>query len=365
MEIIDNSKLEFGSNRVKELQVFDDTKLGVQGLVDAGVEKIPKLFIRSPDELAEESDHPRAQVEFPVIDLNGLLTDRRRKIIDQVRSASEEWGFFQVVNHGIPPSVLSKMRQAVRKFNEQEIDVKKQFYSRDTARRVRFNSNYDLYQSQRADWRDTLSVSMLRSDHVDPKELPSICRDEAMEFIDQIGKIGETIFELLSEALGLKPDYLKSIECNKGRTLVCHYYPACPEPELAMGVTKHTDNTFLTILTEDQTGGLQVLHDNQWADVQPIAGSLVVNIGDLLQIISNDKFKSNVHRVLPSPEPRISVIGFFAGRVAPPARLYGPIKELLSEENPPKFREVLVSEYVGRFFTKGLHEKPSVNDYRL
>jgi isopenicillin N synthase-like dioxygenase len=90
---------------------------------------------------------------------------------------------------------------------------------------------------------------------------------------------------LLSEALGLKPDHLKSIESKKGRTLVCHYYPACHEPELAMGVTKHTDNTFLTILTEDQTGGLQVLHDNQWAYVQPIAGSLVVNIGELLQVI--------------------------------------------------------------------------------
>jgi len=55
-----------------------------------------------------------------------------------------------------------------------------------------------------------------------------------MELIDQIG---ETLFELLSEALGLKPDHLKSIECKKGRTLVCHYYPACHEPGLAMGVT--------------------------------------------------------------------------------------------------------------------------------
>lgn len=89
---------------------------------------------------------------------------------------------------------------------------------------------------------------------------------------------------MLSEGLGLKSDHLISMECNKGRTLVCHYYPACPEPELAMGVTKHTDNTFLTILAEDQTGGLQVFHENRWVDVQPIAGSLVVNIGDLLQV---------------------------------------------------------------------------------
>lgn len=83
------------------------------------------------------------------------------------------------------------------------------------------------------------------------------------------------------------------------------------------------------------------------------------------QIVSNDKFKSNLHRVVPSHEARISAICFFAGRVAPPARLYGPIKELINEENPAKHKEVLVSEYVGRFYDKGLHEKPSLNDYRL
>ncbi|KDP40310.1 hypothetical protein JCGZ_02308 [Jatropha curcas] len=358
--------MEFGYDRKEELKSFDNTKLGVRGLVDAGVVNIPKMFVRSSDELTEDLDHPRTtHIGLPVIELTGLLTSNRGKIVDQVRRASEEWGFFQVVNHGIPLDLLNNMINAVRKFNEQDIDVKKEFYSRDTNRRVRFNSNHDLFQSERADWRDTFSVSMLRSDHIDPNELPAILRDEAVEFIDQIGKIGDTLFELLSEALGLKPEYLKSIECNKGRTTVCHYYPACPEPDLAMGVTKHTDNTFLTVLVEDETGGLQVLHDNKWVDVRPIPGSLVVNIGDLLQIVSNDKFKSNVHRVLPSRSPRISVIGFFAGRVAPPARLYGPIKELLSEENPPKYKEVLVSEYVARFFNKKLHEKPSLDDYRL
>ncbi|XP_031279156.1 1-aminocyclopropane-1-carboxylate oxidase homolog 1-like [Pistacia vera] len=364
MEILNNGVSELEYDRVKELTAFEDTKLGVQGLVDSGVVTIPKMFRRSKsnDELA---DHPRTHIGLPVIDLDGLLTDRRHNIVDQVRSASEEWGFFQVVNHGIPISVLDNMIKGVRRFNEQDIDVKKQFYSRDRARRVRFNSNYDLFKSQRADWRDTLSVSMLTSDHVDPNELPDACRHEAIEFIKEITKVGDTLLELLSEGLGLKSDHLISMECNKGRTLVCHYYPACPEPQLAMGVTKHTDNTFLTVLAEDQTGGLQVLHENRWVDVQPIAGSLVVNIGDLLQIISNDKFKSNVHRVFPSRKSRVSAICFFAGRFAPPARLYGPIKELISEENPAKYKEVLVSEYVGRFYSKGLHEKPSPADYRL
>lgn len=106
-------------------------------------------------------------------------------------------------------------------------------------------------------------------------------------------KLRKTLSELLSEALGLHSDYLASTGCMETESLVCHYYPACPEPELAMGVTKHTDNTFLTILAENQTSGLQVLHESQWVDVHPIAGSLVVNIGDLVQVCSNFQLSIN------------------------------------------------------------------------
>lgn len=184
MEITGNGKMEFDYDRRGELKAFDDTKLGVQGLAQAGVANIPRMFIRSPDELSEELHHSSTtHIGLPVIDLGSLSTDGRRKIVDQVRSASEEWGFFQVINHGIPSGVLNNMINAVRKFNELDIDVKKEFYSRDTSKRVRFNSNHDLFQSQRADWRDTFSVSLLRSDHLDPAELPAICRSYSCAFI--------------------------------------------------------------------------------------------------------------------------------------------------------------------------------------
>ncbi|KAA8527752.1 hypothetical protein F0562_035379 [Nyssa sinensis] len=230
------AKTAMDHDRAKELKAFDDTKAGVKGLVDAGMVNIPKIFIRPPDELAEELNHCRAHLQVPVIDLSGIENiDMRKEIVNGVRIASEKWGFFQVVNHGIPLTVLDEMIDGVCKFHEQDLEVKKLFYTRDRMKKVRFDSNIDLYHSRAANWRDTLTIAMLISDHIDPDEMPAACRDSTFEYMKNITKLGDTLFELLSEALGLKPDHLKGLECARGRTFVCHYYPACPEPNLTLG----------------------------------------------------------------------------------------------------------------------------------
>ncbi|GJY78565.1 1-aminocyclopropane-1-carboxylate oxidase homolog 1-like protein [Tanacetum coccineum] len=258
----------------------------LESLIDAeagGLVDIPKIFIWPTDELAEDLELTRTSLRVPTIDLTGVGDkggSRREKIVEEVKHASENWGFFQVVNHGVPMKVLQDMLNGVHTF-------------------------------------------------IEFLELES-----TVDYLNHLMKLVDTLFELLSEALGLEPNHLKLLECEKGRSL-------------------------------DEVQGLQVMHQNQWANVKPIPGALVVNIGDLLQIISNDRFKSVIHRVLGNvAQTRTSVACFFHG-VATPPKIYGPIQKVITEDSPQVFREFTVIDYMIKFQSRGLDEKSGLNYVRL
>ncbi|KAI8024250.1 hypothetical protein LOK49_LG03G01134 [Camellia lanceoleosa] len=168
-------------DRKTELKAFDDTKAGVKGLVDSGLSKVPRIFINHQPNNQNSADSNNIELKhsIPVIDLGGINNDTSGRVeaVERVREACERWGFFQVVNHGIEKSVMEEMIERVRRFNEQETEVKKRFYTRDVMRKkVLFNTNFDLFSASSANWRDTLSCIMApHPPH--PEELPEICRD--------------------------------------------------------------------------------------------------------------------------------------------------------------------------------------------
>lgn len=158
-----------------DLRAFDDSKAGVKGIADAGLAKIPEIFVSNPN---KHQENPRSStLNLPVIDFGGIDEDAtlRREIIEKVRDASERFGFFQVVNHGIPLGVMEEAVDGIRRFHEQDTEVKKQFYSRDNTKSCVYNSNFDLYQVPTVNWRDSL-YCVMAPNRPDPEELPHMCR---------------------------------------------------------------------------------------------------------------------------------------------------------------------------------------------
>lgn len=172
------SESESAYERERELKALDETKAGVKGLVDAGVAKLPRIFIHEQHRLSKYSIG-ESDSSIPVIDLAGIDQDvsARRVVIEQVRYACENWGFFQVVNHGIPMCVLDKMIGDIRAFHEGDLEMKKEFYNREFLNKnVVYNTNFDLYQvSSSTNWRDTLNI-VLAPRAPKPQDLPAICR---------------------------------------------------------------------------------------------------------------------------------------------------------------------------------------------
>ncbi|CAN1287711.1 1-aminocyclopropane-1-carboxylate oxidase homolog 4 [Linum perenne] len=286
-------------DRQKEVRDFEESKLGVKGLVDTGISSIPRFFIHNNSNPA--AANPNAGNEsIPTIDLSG----ERSKVVEQVSDAARRFGFFQIVNHGIPIQVLDRCVRSVRGFHELPTEKKEKLYGR------------------------------------------QVCRSTVIEWNESTKRVGELVMELLCEGLGLDSEALKKKKFLESRTMVGAYYPYCPQPELTVGIAAHTDAGAVTLLLQDEVGGLQVdevgglqvLIGENWVDVVPVQGALVVNIGDLLQIMSNDEYKSVKHRVRanPSSKPRVSVVVFF--HTSEPDAIAGPFPELISDQKPAVYR---------------------------
>ncbi|KAK8497629.1 hypothetical protein V6N12_042817 [Hibiscus sabdariffa] len=159
----------------KEMKAFLERREGVKGLVDSGITNIPSFFIRSPETFSPNScsDATLAvPLQIPIIDLKGVESERRREIVEAIRDAAQTWGFFRMVNHGVPIPTMENMIDAIRQFHEQPHEVKKAWYSRNQygQRLVDYHTN-----TKGAAWRDTLALEFPDGD-INEQAIPQVCR---------------------------------------------------------------------------------------------------------------------------------------------------------------------------------------------
>ncbi|CAK9152453.1 unnamed protein product [Ilex paraguariensis] len=302
----------------------------------------------------------KPKLSIPIID----LSDPQSTVVDQIHHSASTLGFFQVINHGIPMKVMDHVLSSVKSFHELPETTRMQYYCRDMSHGAGYFTNFDLYESKAAHWRDSLQVRLGPT----PPEweyVPEVCRKALAEWDCEVVNLGEELMGMLSEGLGLERERLKDKSFMDSRNLSGHYYPYCPQPELTIGLKWHTDPGMLTVVLQNEIVGLQVKHGEDWIDVEPVPGGLVINIADMLQILSNDIYKSVEHRVLANPlrEPRVSVPYFFG-----PSKvdtLYGPLPELVAPQKPAIYRQFTLADFMQRYFMEELQGKTVTNYFKV
>jgi hypothetical protein len=160
-------------DRKSELKEFDESKVGVQGLIENGVTKVPQMFYcGNSNDLNDVSfSESNSKLNIPIINLTGIHDDPvlRDEAVKKVLNACEKWGFFQVINHGIQIHVLDEMIKGICRFHQQDAKVRKEYYTRDLTKKFVYLSNFSLYQDH--------TLAFFWAPHP-PKadELPPVCR---------------------------------------------------------------------------------------------------------------------------------------------------------------------------------------------
>ncbi|XP_031399008.1 gibberellin 2-beta-dioxygenase 8 isoform X2 [Punica granatum] len=262
------------------------------------------------DKAAIEESRPtkREQVMFassleecepPLIDLSQL--DESRDCKSEIARASREWGFFQVVNHGISREILERMRREQVKVFRQPFEKKI-----NEVKFLNFSSGSYRWGTPAATCLKQLSWS--EAFHVPLADISGSdgcgSLSSTMEqFAGTVSDLANKLAEILAEDLGHKSDYFKENCLANTCYLRMNRYPPCPmfPNSNVFGLMPHTDSDFLTILYQDDVGGLQLVRDGQWFAVKPNPDALIVNIGDLFQAWSNGVYKSVEHRVVTNP----------------------------------------------------------------
>jgi isopenicillin N synthase-like dioxygenase len=189
-----------------------------------------------------------------------------------------------VINHGVPESLMKSMIEVCHKFFDLPEEEKKEFQSRKLLEPIKCGTSFNVAIDKVRLWRDFLKVIAHPEFHSLHK--PADYSEVSLEFSKQTRQVATELLNGISESLGLEAEYIaKAMNWDRGlQILAANYYPACPQPDQAIGIPPHTDHGLVTLLIQNDMGGLEVQHNGKWVLVDCAPGAFVVNIGDQMQV---------------------------------------------------------------------------------
>ncbi|KAG4911763.1 hyoscyamine 6-dioxygenase [Glycine max] len=288
---------------------------------------------------------------IPVIDFGGHdLGDTTKQVLE----ASEEYGFFQVINHGVSKDLMDETMNIFKEFHAMPPKEKVNECSKDPNGSCKLYTSSENYKKDAIHyWKDSLTHPCPPSGEYMEywPQKPSKYRDVVGKYTRELKKLALKILELLCEGLGLNLGYFCG-GLSENPSVLVHHYPPCPDPSLTLGLAKHRDPTIITILLQDkEVQGLQVLKDGEWIGVEPIPNAFVVNIGLLLQIITNGRLVGAEHRAVTNSSSARTSVAYF---VYPSFEsIIEPAQALINESTPAIYKSMTFGEFRRNFFQKG------------
>ncbi|MQL71540.1 hypothetical protein Taro_003858 [Colocasia esculenta] len=375
---------------------------------------VPERYIRDVGERPAEAAAAASSVlssseNIPVIDMSRLVRGGEARLeMERLAAACEEWGFFQVVNHGVELELLRRMEELAMEFFMLPLEEKEK-YPMAPGTIQGYGHAFVFSENQKLDWCNMLALGLEPHSIRNPKLWPSnpsrfryppprghdhlskhltiffdrpctsaplliveinggcpfACSETLELYSAEIRELCRRLLVVIAESLGLRPDGLEGMFGGSFVQAVrMNYYPPCPRPDLVLGLSPHSDGSALTVLQQDaRSAGLQVRKGGAWVPVIPVPGALVINIGDTIEVLTNGKYKSVEHRAVTHHDrDRLSLVTFYAPGYDVEL---GPLPELVDDRRPCLYRRYNHGEYNRHYVTRRLQGKKTLDFARI